>query len=439
MAVQTEIRLANLLVDAENPRLPLPNLGQREVFQAIAKSQGKKLQSLATDIVEYGLNPSELSIVMPLEDETNRYVVLEGNRRLTALRGLESPDLLEGASPAGVVTAFRTLSQEYRLEPIDTINCLVVANREEAQHWIELRHDGEMEGAGIVRWGSQEKSRFRKRSGSQEVHLQALEFLVTMGYLTPETRRGVPATSFKRLLGTPAVRTKLGIETAGGRLTLLAGESEVAKALFYVAEDLSSGRTKVADIYTREKRLLYAANLPAEIVVARTLESGEGTEVATDGGPKEAGTRPTRPRRRRNKLIPDDCPLNVIDERIRNIETELRRLSIEDYPNACSVLLRVFIELSVDAYIEKETIEIPDGMKLRGKLQSVITHLLARQKLTSLQARPVRRALQGDSFLSPSITMMNEFVHNFYMSPSPTDLRASWDNLQSFVTAIWAP
>jgi hypothetical protein len=33
---------------------------------------------------------------------------------------------------------------------------------------------------------------------------------------------------------------------------------------------------------------------------------------------------------------------------------------------------------------------------------------------------------------------MNEYVHNAAMSPSPTDLRASWDTFQAFVTALWA-
>ena len=65
--------------------------------------------ALAKDIVNYGMNPTELSIVMPLNDDLRRYVVLEGNRRLTALKALENPEWLVGAMQPGEVEEMRRL------------------------------------------------------------------------------------------------------------------------------------------------------------------------------------------------------------------------------------------------------------------------------------------------------------------------------------------
>jgi hypothetical protein len=45
------ISLADLLIDTENPRLPQPNLGQREAMRALAKHLPKKLITLARHIV----------------------------------------------------------------------------------------------------------------------------------------------------------------------------------------------------------------------------------------------------------------------------------------------------------------------------------------------------------------------------------------------------
>ena len=61
-----EIPLASLYVDEENPRIPTPNTGQRETQRMLAKNQQGKLGVLAEDIVQYGLNPAELTMVVKI-------------------------------------------------------------------------------------------------------------------------------------------------------------------------------------------------------------------------------------------------------------------------------------------------------------------------------------------------------------------------------------
>src|ERR1044071_406682 len=148
MAETAPISLADLLIDTENPRLPQPNLGQRDALRALAKYLPKKLITLARDIVKHGTSPSELPIVMPFKDDLNRYVVLEGNRRLVAVKGLENPDSLLGILESSLMTELRALSKEYQEAPVESLTCYVVNDRDDAQHWIELRHTGQNEGAG---------------------------------------------------------------------------------------------------------------------------------------------------------------------------------------------------------------------------------------------------------------------------------------------------
>src|SRR5436189_215030 len=108
MAEPRSIQPSNLLIDAENPRLPQPNTGQREAHRALAEHQQHKLLNLAKDIVRSGLDPSNLPIVTPANDDLKRYVVLEGNRRLVALKALENPDSLVGAVDNSVLGELRT-------------------------------------------------------------------------------------------------------------------------------------------------------------------------------------------------------------------------------------------------------------------------------------------------------------------------------------------
>ena len=130
-------------------------------MRALAKLMPRKIVALARDIVENGLNPADLPIVMAANDSEKRYVVLEGNRRLVALKALENPDSFVGALDGGAIATMRTLARKYQDSPIDLIQCSVVKDRQDAEHWIKLRHTGENDGAGIVPWGGDEASRFR--------------------------------------------------------------------------------------------------------------------------------------------------------------------------------------------------------------------------------------------------------------------------------------
>ena len=315
------------------------------------------------------------------------------------------------------------------------MQCSLVKTRDEANHWIELRHTGQNEGAGIVPWGSDESARFRARNGQLEIHSQVLNFLENNGHLTPEKRSQIPATSFKRLIATPEVRAKVGLDWKEGELLFIAEHKPIAKALLFIVEELISGRTKTVDIYTRPKRIRYANNLPAEIIVKPTKDG-----KSSSGGKKTKATPKPKRQRARDHLIPRDCVLSINnDRRLYEIETELRTLSLDNYTNATSVLFRVFLELSVDAYIDSKKLTITADRTLRNKMQTVLADLLTKQKITPSQASPVRRAMAKDSFLAPSITLMHQFLHCKDVFPAPSDLRAHWNSLQPFLVAIWSP
>jgi hypothetical protein len=433
---------ADLLIDEENPRISQPNAGQQRALQTLAQHLDRKLVVLAGHIVQHGIDPSTLPIVMPVLGMPVRYIVLEGNRRLAALRALENPESVAEAVTPKVLKALRRLSRQYQDNPIETVNCIVMKDREAARPWIELRHTGANDGAGVMSWGADEAARFKARSGVREPHTQALDFLQQRGDLTPEVRRKLPTTSLKRLLETPDVRSRLGVEVQRGVLSLLADEAAVARALMHVVNDLTSGRTKVSDIYTTGQRQKYAKELPTDVVVKPTVKSGHGVAASSSASPATAKRKAARRAtvRKRDRLIPKDCVLNIPTGRIQDIEGELRKLSLEDTTNAVSVLFRVFVELSVDAYLTDHPISgVTDDDKLRKKIEKVSLDLEAKRKLNKQQARAIRSANMDHSFLAPGVNQMNDYIHNEHIFPSPSDLRAAWNSVQPFVAAMWTP
>ncbi len=436
MADNQTISPADLRIDEQNPRLGEPNVGQHKALQELAQLLGRQLLVLAADIVQHHTDPSSLPIVMET-GEPGRYVVLEGNRRLAALRALENPEVVADSVKPAILKRLRSLSKQYQQNPIEELLCVVVKSREDAHHWIELRHTGGNEGAGVLRWGADEVGRFRARDGTSTLVNQALDFLVRRGELTMEQRRGRwGSTTLDRMLRNPVFRDQMGLEMEGGTLYVLGDEAASAKALKRVVNELISKKLKVRDVYLQHQIEAYAKKHPK---VAAKHGAGEGVPAAAGGPPvKPPTTRRARTPKERDRLLPSDCSLNIPEGRMRNIEREFRRLSLESHTNAISVLFRVFLELSLDTYGEGHGLGFKERTPLDAKLREALDDLLQQKKLTDAQARAARMATQMNSFLAPSVTAMHNYVHNPHASPSPTDLRATWDKLQPFMIALWS-
>lgn len=436
VAETLRVRPADVLLDAENPRLAQPNQGQHETLRSLWKLNESKLLKLARDIVEHGLDPTSRLLVTPVNDQGRvAYKVLEGNRRIAAIKALESPDALVGSISAGVLKSLHTYSAQFQKAPIVDLEAVSFAKPEEADHWLLLRHTGENEGSGVVAWGYDERNRYLKRHDVYSFATRLLDFLEVRGDLATEVRAALKASTFERLVDDPDVRAMMAIESNGGELRLLAPEEKVAKSAMILINKLVKEDVPVKRVYNKTDRRTFAKGMPKGFAVKPTLKQGQGVAVGAalpKATPKKAAKMPAK----RDRLIPSSCQLNT-KGRIQDIERELRRLSLETYPNAVSVLARVFVELSVDRYGSAAKLTFKSDDKLRKKMELATDDLVAKTKLTKNQARAVRSAISDNSPLAPSLTQMNGYVHNADLHVSPQDLRALWNNLQEFLVACW--
>ena len=154
--------------------------------------------TLASDIVEHGLNPWRLVAGDPSKRRIRPVHRPRGQSSDRSDTRLENPELVEGSIDAACASSLRKLSKEYQDAPIDSVSCVVFKGRKEAEHWIKLRHTGQNEGAALFRGPN--GSAIKQRSGSKETPSQALDFLGRNKQLTADERSKVPSTSLKRLL-----------------------------------------------------------------------------------------------------------------------------------------------------------------------------------------------------------------------------------------------
>ena len=444
------IPVSQLLFDTQNPRLPDIQTSQIESIKSMAKSQGDRIIALVQHLVDHGPNPSSLPIVMPCNDADGKYYVLDGNRRLSAIKLLEGPEITDGIFSSTVQEKLKKISSNYSQNPIVELRCVVVSNRDEADTWIQLIHRGQNQGAGLVEWDGQVAARYdARRKGSKSISLQVLDYVKEHGSISDELKAKIengkfPITNLDRLLNTPYVRTKLGIERDGNEALITYKPEEVLKGLNRIVDDIGSGNITVSKIKSQSQRIDYINSFSKDELPEESKVLSEAQPI--DASPLDAqknmakGIKRGSSQARRKTLIPKDCKLYIPQPRIYKIYLELKRLEIDDFANAGAVMLRVFLELSLDHYVEgvlKWNEQKLQNSTLAHKLTAVANDFQSRNLMTSNQLTPIRKAADGQTLLAASIKTMHSYVHNRHFSPIASELKTAWDDLQLFMENLW--
>ncbi len=197
---KADIELDKLLVNPENYRFETVK-DQQEAMLIMLRLQKDKILKLARDVAQRGLNPTRRLVVK--EADGGKYVILEGNRRITALKLMSNPAEMSGDYPFRGV--FEELHAKYKDTLPTAVECVVYpADQQDiADSWVLLEHTGENQGVGTVPWNSVQKQRFELRHKQKlSSALQVFELLEANGVDTS----GILATNLERLLTTPQVR-----------------------------------------------------------------------------------------------------------------------------------------------------------------------------------------------------------------------------------------
>ena len=428
-----------LEINTENPRFETVS-GQREAITVMIENQKHKLAELAEDIVDNGLNPSDLCIVTPNENR-GKFKVLEGNRRITALKLLNNNNHIPEEHES-LLNRFKRSSASYEKNPINNVLCVVFPNEDEANKWIRLKHTGENRGVGTVPWDAQQKARFEEKvEGETTFALQVIDFLKKDPGFNTELKSKLPqvrSSSLQRLLTDPNVRKTTGLTVENGLIHPIYPPDEIRKPLTKIIADLTSKNFTVKDIYYKEDRSNYIDGFEdSELPDPET--STPRWEITTSSPPrgrrrekKPVQLRPPE----RNTIIPRGCTIQIESTRINKIYGELRNLNLRQFVNAAAVTFRVFVELSVDHFAEASSIQVHRRDTLATKISKVVKYFKQNGLLTKEQLKPAEVATSSPHSIF-SVNTFNAYVHNKHLSPTASDLKTAWDNLEPFILKMW--
>jgi len=424
------LQIEDLLLNQNNPRVE-PTFSQRGALKAMIEDQGDKLVKLATSIVERGLNPGELIWVK--DNGNGTYTVLEGNRRTAATKLLNNPELLDSMELDSLLEKkFRNLLGEGSTAP-ERLMCVVLAEDDAADEWLRLRHGGQLGGEGLISWSAVSKQRFEKSTPA----LQALDHVKAGTFLSPTAKatadQDFNLTTVSRLVGNPSFRNSIGISVEDSQLQV--SDTDALARLSIVFNDIAEGNLPVSKVMSANQRESYGKEISN-----RPLPTS--TKADSSSKTKKASTKsgPTKKKTVRTTLIPKALSIEFSATRVEEVFDELQRLNLNQFPNSAAVLFRVLTEMSVDTYCTTHNIPTvgTNGRThtLRERIKAVTLHLEANGVRSKKEMRGIRAA-SGTSGQLMSVDTWNEYVHNQYISPAPTDLRKLWDSVESFVSGIW--
>lgn len=145
----TQVATSDLHFDPDNPRffrLGRGHLPEDSIIEEMIDDEG--LLDLMRSIGEQGYFQGEPLLVT---EEGGRYVVIEGNRRLAAVKLLKG----EIQAPPRRAQSVRQVISEARVLPDESLPCIIYPSRHEVLRYLGYRHI-----TGIKEWDSLSKARY---------------------------------------------------------------------------------------------------------------------------------------------------------------------------------------------------------------------------------------------------------------------------------------
>ena len=429
--VKEFIKIENLLVNPKNFRFD-PVANQKEAINIMINKMKQKVKKQAEDIAKYGLNPTESLAVT--KTYQGKYIVHEGNRRLTAIKLIDNPRIIPLDEKTKLF--FQKLKKNYEENLPSQIECTIFSQEQDVHHWIKLKHTGENKGIGVVPWNNRQQGRYEAHiaDSKPKKHIQVQNFMERNLISFPDDH----GTTLQRLISNPYIREKIGIVFENGDLKYRSKQTAIDN-LNRISSAMNEPNFTVRKLEHVKDRKKWINKVLSEKLQPTFVTKRNGRVV------KQVTKRAT--------LIPQDFAISISHQRIDSICKELQKLDVSKYSNAVAVLFRVFLELSINHFIEKKKKERIDLLKelkekqkkkdqgerkisLRQKMKIVCEYMQKEEILTKNELRPVRTAIEKQYDIS-SIQTFNSYVHNLSHFPSDSDLKHSWNNMQNFIQKLW--
>ena len=444
--VRKDINQSQLVVDLGNFRIGDQD-SVRAAYHAMIEEEGANLANLAEDIVEHGLSPAESLMVIEHPDQKNHFVSIEGNRRITALRLLQTPAL---AAETPLHKRFVALATKYAQNPIVKVSCVLFDDKEEAFKWMERKHL-QMDGRGLSQWNTDATARADAHRGMIRASKAVIDRLKQKRLLTAAAEKALAArTNLDRVLQMPYMAKALGVTIAkDGNITYGNGdEAKGDKLLLKIVKAMSASGFNVNDIRSAGDRKDFLDGFSNDAVIGVDPAGADKKKTIAAAAPKKVGKAGKPSVDRTSLALKGRENILVVNEpRLNNLYYEAQHLNPNVLTNAGALLTRVFLELSTEQFLRKMKVAIPTkheksghsnwsdfGISLKEKISCAL-HVLDPNEENRDLKQP-RNGLSDKQALH-SVEQLHDFMHNLKADADPREVKRIWERWHPYLALLF--
>ena len=447
-----DVHVTDILLDVENARIRAGR-DQADCISRILRKEDQ-LMTLMESIAREGLSTIPV-LVSP--NGNDQWVVRDGNRRVTALKLLNDPEL---CPEARLKPRIRALANKHRGNIEAIIDVLASDDGAAVFREVVARHSGAQGGAGQLDWTAYLRTVYVLHNGHPAEYKRPAQYVFWAEEQGLAVDDDFPISTVQRFF-TVANLSLLGFKVDKDELVPTIPVATAKAMAQRVINDFQLGRERggksVDDIRTPDQAKAYIAGVRIAAGLAPESETTESpsSSLTGRGRPPKASTAaapivpavvsshaaaptPKTSPFERGKLFGRGSPNIAIPEREKKaamIVSELRLLSVKETPLAVAGLLRHLIELSDEHYRKKH--RLPDKTYLHKNVLASATHMRDSDRLNKAQFDVVSRFASGGANTLLHIETLQKIMHRDTHFPTYQLLNALWDSIAEFVRACW--
>lgn len=464
------VSLDKLLLDTKNPRIRSGEDQPDCIARLLRKP--KQLLALAKDIATNGLSTAPI-LVEPVKGK--KYVVWDGNRRVTALKLLNEPSLC----PDKVLRTQLNAVAAKAIVPIPTaVDVLASSDHEALLKEVLARHAGAMDGAGQLNWDALLRTMFLlgHQAAPKEYRLTGL-LLMWAEEHGIEVQENFPISTVHRFLNKQNLE-RLGFRERAGVVEPTIEEDVAVRVLERLVEDFGNGRVTVDQVFNVGQQDAYIASLLMNLGLVDKAPEGDGTGGSGDpagrggggsdpstgqherggrGSPKPGGESesddsevPKRPAPKRTPVKPDWDRKYVPRTRFKpqfppdmwkplEVLKELRRTETEGHTIAAASLFRIFFELSTRAYMKRHRLARSNSGEMHKDALAAAADMRAHGRIDPGELGAANRRFKDRSQAEALLqyATLNDYMHSFKHMPDRQSLHVLWTEVEPYLEACW--